>query len=115
MAAADRTGNLLLDHITPDERAALLRGSRRRPIRVGETRRHKGDPVEFVRFPTSGTLSVIVEVEQDGARIEAATVGREGAADVQAALGSRVAAHTLLSQLAGESIDVDVDVLTKVY
>jgi CRP-like cAMP-binding protein len=113
MAAEDRTGNLLLDSMAPDERSELLRSSRRRGIRVGEARRGKGDAIETVSFPLSGTLSVVVE--QDGERVEAATIGREGAADLHSALGSRVAAQELLSQIEGESIEVDVEVLNEVY
>jgi CRP-like cAMP-binding protein len=113
MAAEYRTRNLLLDHIAADERAEFLRPSRRLPIRVGDARRGKGDAIESVSFPVSGTLSVIVE--QDGERVEAATVGREGAADLHSALGSRVAAQELLAQIEGESIEVDVETLNEVY
>jgi CRP-like cAMP-binding protein len=66
-----------------------------------------------VFFPTSGTLSVIVE--QPEGRLETATTGREGVADAHAALGSRVASQIVLSQVAGESIDIDVDVFAEVY
>ena len=69
--------------------------------------------IDFVVFPTTGVLSVIVD--QDGESIEAATIGREGAADLFSALGSRVAAQRLISQVEGESIDVAVDALIKVY
>jgi CRP-like cAMP-binding protein len=106
MHASERTGNLLLDSLPPQERAGLLADAERRPITVGETRRMPGDGIDTVLFPTSGTYSIIVEADHE--QVEAATVGREGVVDVYAALGSAVATQTLLAQVAGNSIDVGV-------
>jgi CRP-like cAMP-binding protein len=111
--AADRTGNLLLDFLTEGERSSLLENAVRGPIEVGEIRRSQGDRIDSVSFPTSGTLSVIVE--QDAGNVEAVTIGREGAAHVLPALGSRVATQTLLGQVPGESIDVPVEAFVKVH
>ena len=113
MASSDRTGNLLLDSVTTDERDELLRRATSSPLRIGEERRRPGERVDEVFFPTSGSLSLIV-AEPDG-RVEAATIGREGAADVLPALGSRVSAHLLVSQIEGESIDVDLETFNKLY
>jgi CRP-like cAMP-binding protein len=113
MAASARTGNLLLDALISEERETLLRDAEHRPITVGDQRRTAGDPITSVFFPTSGCLSMIVE--QDDDRIEAATVGREGICDVPSSLGSRIASLTVLSQIEGESIDVEVDTFKKVY
>lgn len=111
--APERTGNLLLDALTSSERAALLNDASHRFNPVGEERRNAGDEITSVFFPTSGTLSLIVE--QDDERVEAATVGREGVCDVPASLGSRIASLTVLSQIEGDSIDVDVETFNKVY
>jgi CRP-like cAMP-binding protein len=113
MRDPDATGNLLLDALTSEERSSLLRDSDRNRIEVDVVRRHQGDAVTSVFFPTSGTLSVIVD-QADG-RIEAATIGREGVCDAYAALGSRVASQEMLGQVTGESIDVSVETFTKVF
>jgi len=111
--ASDRTGNVLLDATTTLERGALLKDARRRPINVGDVARSKGDQITSVYFPTSGTMSLIVD--EDGESIEAATVGREGVSDIPSALGSRISSHTLLNQVQGEAFEVDVEILNKVY
>ncbi|HYG71738.1 MAG TPA: Crp/Fnr family transcriptional regulator [Actinomycetota bacterium] len=110
---ADRTGNLLLDALTEGDRTALLERARRHAIDAGKIRRYAGDPIDSVFFPVSGTLSLIVE--RDGNEVETATVGREGVADVYAAVGSGVAPTQLLGQAAGESIDVDVEIVRTVH
>jgi CRP-like cAMP-binding protein len=112
-AATERTGNLILDSTSPEERRVLLESSQTRAMNIGDIRRRMRDPVTDVMFPTSGCLSLIIE--SNGNPVECATVGREGAVDFFAALGSRVATHTVLTQLVGECIDVDVDAFEKVY
>jgi hypothetical protein len=84
MNASERTGNLLLDSLPPQERATLLANAERRPITVGEVRRTPGDPIDTVLFPTSGTYSILIDA--DDQQVEAATIGREGVVDVYAAL-----------------------------
>ena len=111
-AEPDRTGNRMIDSLTTDDRMALLEGSSRGPIEIGITRRSPGDVIETVSFPVSGALSLIVD---NGTRVEAATIGREGVEDVHAALGSRVASMTVIGQIEGEAIDVDVDRLEEVF
>jgi CRP-like cAMP-binding protein len=110
---APQTGNLLLDNLWEEDRAAVLANSRRRPIESGKIRRQPQDEIDSVFFPVSGTLSLIIE--RDGDEIETATVGREGVADVYAAVGSGVAPTQLLAQLEGESIDVDVETIRKLH
>jgi CRP-like cAMP-binding protein len=106
MNATERTGNLLLDSLPPQERTTLLADADRRQIPVGGTERQPGDAIEAVFFPTGGTYSILVDA--DDQQVEAATVGREGAVDVYAALGSGVATQTLLGQAAGNAFAVGV-------
>jgi CRP-like cAMP-binding protein len=107
MNASQPTGNLLLDSLPPQERAGLLTDAERRPITVGQVRRSPGDAIDTVLFPIGGTYSIIVDADHE--QVEAATVGREGVVDVNAALGSAVATQTVLAQVAGNSIDVGVE------
>jgi CRP-like cAMP-binding protein len=107
MNALQRTGNVLLDNLSPQQRASLLDGAERRPITAGQVRRVPGDAIETVLFPTSGTYSILINADDE--QIEAATIGREGVVDVYAALGSGVATQTLLAQVSGSSIDIGVE------
>ena len=108
-----RTSNLLLDSLPRVDRDAVLSESVRYPIELRRVYLEPGDDVERVLFPVSGTLSIIVEPGGDGRRVEAATVGREGVANVHAALGSRVAGQQLIGQVAGEAIGIDIEIFGK--
>jgi CRP-like cAMP-binding protein len=112
-AKRGRTGNLLLDSLTLEERDSLLSDSTERRIEVGQSWRVPGDPIDTVIFPIRGTLSLIAETG-DG-QVESATIGREGAADVFAALGSRVAAQALIAQIEGNAIETRLERFDKVY
>ena len=112
-ADGERTGNQLLDSLTPPERDALCAGAERRPIPVGTVRRNPGDAIDVVIFPISGTYSIIVAPEEDG--VETATIGREGMVDAHGAIGSGIASEVLLGQVPGESIDVSTETFLKVY
>jgi len=106
-----QTGNMLLDALSLDERAAVLSDARRRPIRVGDTLFGPGDAVTYVPFPTLGCLSMVTQ--PDDIAVEAATIGREGAAGIHSALGSRVASQQLVSQVEGEMITVGIERFVK--
>jgi anti-anti-sigma factor len=108
-----RTSNLLLDSLPRVNRHALLSESATYPIELRHVFLEPGDEVERVLCPVSGTLSIIAEPGGDGRRVEAATVGREGVANVHAALGSRVAGQQLVGQVAGEAIGIDVEIFGK--
>jgi CRP-like cAMP-binding protein len=106
-----RTGNLLLDALGLDERTAVLSDASRRPITVGDVLLRPGDPIVYVPFPTIGTLSMVAQ--PDDIAVEAATIGREGAASIHSALGSRVASQVLESQVKGEMITVGIERFAK--
>jgi Crp-like helix-turn-helix domain len=107
-----RSGNLLLDSLPLGERTTLLADSNRRAIVVGDILSMPGDVVAGVPFPTNGTLSMIAQPD-DAAAVEAATIGREGAASIHSALGSGTASQQLVSQVEGEMIMVGIDSFTK--
>lgn len=107
-----RTGNLLLDALSVEERTRLLADADRRDIVVGGVLLRPGDPVTYVAFPTSGTLSLLAQPD-DSQAVEAATIGREGAASVHSALGSRRASQELVGQVEGRMITVGVEVFNK--
>jgi CRP-like cAMP-binding protein len=105
-AAKDRTGNLLLDSLSGDQGDRIMAQAEKRGIDVGMQLVAPGGEIESVFFPTQGTLSLLAVPDEDR-RVEAATIGREGAADVFAALGSQRAVHELIGQVPGEMIVID--------
>jgi len=105
-AASGNSGNLLLDALASDSRDTLTASARTRSFDAGEQIVRVGDDVRTLFFPTSGALSILAEPD-DQSIVEASTVGREGAADVFAALGALKAAHRLIGQVAGEMVVVD--------
>src|SRR5215213_11447272 len=109
--ASTKTGNLLLDALAVQERELLLADAKTRPIVVGDVLLRPGDPVTWVPFPISGGLSMITQ--PDDIPVEAATIGREGAASVHSALGSQTASQDLVSQVEGEMITVPIETFTK--
>jgi CRP-like cAMP-binding protein len=63
----------------------------------------EGGPVDWLYFPTHGVVSILAGTSDKG-DIEAATVGREGAAGIDVIFGvSRALGHTVI-QVAGEGI-----------
>jgi CRP-like cAMP-binding protein len=107
-----RTGNLLLDALSVDERALVLTDALTRPIEVGTTLFFPGDAIGYVPFPTSGTLSMLAH-PNDADPVEAATIGREGAGALHSALGSRRATQELVCQVDGEMITVGIERFVK--
>jgi CRP-like cAMP-binding protein len=111
--ARERTGNLLLDALTSEERESLIEAARLRPLDPGAEWRTPGDAITSVAFPTVGTMSLIAE--SGDSQVEAATIGREGAADVFAAIASEIAPMLLIAQVPGQAFEVPHERFLKVY
>ena len=108
----ERTGNLLLDALSRDERDLLLTGAGTHPIRVGTTLFRPGDAIDYVPFPTSGTTSMLAQPDRS-TPVEAATIGNEGAGALHSALGSRRASQELVGQVDGEMITIGIERFAK--
>jgi CRP-like cAMP-binding protein len=108
----EQTGNVLLDALDDDERALLLTDARMKPIEVGTILFRPGDSIGYVAFPISGTLSMLAQPD-NATPVEAATIGREGAASLHSALGSRRATQELVGQVDGEMITVGIERFVK--
>jgi CRP-like cAMP-binding protein len=107
------TGNVLLDAVDDPERSLLLAACRMQPINIGSVFMNPGDPITSLLFPTRGTLSLVAEPERDRP-VEAVTIGKEGVANIHAALGSRESGQQLIGQITGELVQVDVGLFTDV-
>ena len=67
------------------------------------------EPIRHVYFPTGGVISVLCTTD-DGASIEAATVGMEGMAGIPVFLGVDVSPNRALVQVAGEAVRMEAEV-----
>lgn len=67
-----------------------------------------GVELSHVYFPTTSMLSSIVVLE-DGAAVEAATIGREGMAGVAILVGDRMSPYRVIQQVEGEMLRVQAD------
>ena len=108
-----RTGNIVLDALPGSVRDHLLDGDAPRAIESGDVWRTPGEAVKTVAFPITGCLSLVVEAGDH--RVEAATIGNEGAADVFSAVASRVAPLLLIGQVTGSCYEVPIDRFLPAY
>lgn len=65
------------------------------------------DPIEHVYFPQSGVVS-LVALMRDGASVEAATIGREGAVGILTDAGARHASTRGVVQIPGRARRIEV-------
>src|SRR3954453_20824606 len=98
VAQPSRTGNLLLDAFPPNVREAMLVGARVLRFDAGHAFVHVGEDVKETYFPTSGTLWILLEPE-DESTVEAGTVGREGTAMIFASWGALKSVYRMIGQV----------------
>ena len=101
--AAKQSGhqnNRLLAAIPSDLLALFLVDMKEVDLKQGVLVQEAGDMVERIYFPQSGMISLLV-VTKDGGSVEAATIGREGAAGLHSGLGKRIAFTRGIIQVAG--------------
>ena len=93
--------NRLLAELSPADAALLAPHLKRFHIGQGVVLHESDDLIEQVYFPQNGMISLLT-VMRDGRGIETATIGREGAVDVMAGLGSRHSPSRAVMQVAGD-------------
>jgi CRP-like cAMP-binding protein len=72
-----------------------------------------GQPLEFVHFPNSGMVSLVIATE-DGRTVEVGEVGKEGFSGVQAAVGINKNQVREIVQIAGDGFRVKIGALKTV-
>lgn len=101
----DSTGshheNRLLAALPGDVLARMGHELRQISLEQGRPIYEPGAPIEEVYFPQSGMISLLVVVG-DGAAIETATIGREGAVGLHGALGRRFSFTRATTQIGGK-------------
>src|SRR5262245_49444460 len=68
-----------------------------------------GEPIRHVYFPTSGILSIVMDMD-DGATVEVATVGAEGMVGLPVFLGADKMPGRALCQIPGEALRMEAAV-----
>lgn len=112
-SAGKRVGNKILSSISDKEYALVL------PHLTFVTMPHHlglyepGQPLEFVHFPNSGMVSLVIATE-DGRTVEVGEVGREGFSGVQAAVGINKNQVREVVQIAGDGYRVKIGALRTV-
>jgi CRP-like cAMP-binding protein len=71
------------------------------PLEQGQAIYEPGARIDKIYFPQSGMISLLV-VAKDGGAVETATIGREGALGLHAALGQRLSFTRATTQVAGQ-------------
>jgi CRP-like cAMP-binding protein len=82
MDAVEGHRNRVLAALPEDVRARLLAVAELRSYPQREVLIQQGDPIEFVYFPVSGVVSVVVAAD-NGTAVEVAAVGRDGFVDAR--------------------------------
>ena len=69
-------------------------------------------PIDYIYFPLSCVLS-LVQLMENGAMAESATIGNEGMTGISLAMGQRMPLGCVIAQLPGEVARVDVNFMQK--
>jgi CRP-like cAMP-binding protein len=104
------TGNRLLDLLAPAQLDRLRPHLTAEVVSHNQTVQERGKPVEFVIFPTSGTVSIVVIMSNGGA-VEVGIVGREGMLGVQAVLGDDISLNDATVQISGNVLRIPTEIL----
>lgn len=108
--SADAPSNQLLDALEPASQRRITPHLRQVAFKLGAVVCDAGGLLKHAYFPMDGVLSLLTVLE-DGAAIETANIGREGAFGLFAAMYSRVSFNRCLVQLEGRMMRCPIEVL----
>ena len=104
-ANGQKTGNRLLDALPPRILAGLQPGSETIPLETSQVIQEPGAKADYVFFPTSGVISIMV-LTADGATVETAMAGKEGMFSISVILGDDHPSQKAIVQLAGSAVRI---------
>jgi CRP-like cAMP-binding protein len=107
-ARHDASANRLLAVLPKASRDRLLAQSQLVSLAVKDILYHRGDIITAVYFPLTSVVSLMAEM-QNGATIEIATVGNEGAIGLAAYLGVAEAVALGIAQVSGEALRMSIE------
>ena len=100
--------NQLLAALPAGVRERLLPGLDRVPLTLGDVVYEPDERIRYVYFPTSGVISLLC-ITDDGASIEAGTIGMEGMAGLPVFLGVDVSLNRAVVQIEGEAMRMEAE------
>ncbi len=103
-----RSPNRLLASLPAGIFAAIQPHLKSVDMKLGDVLAHAGGPVTRVHFPSSGVISLVVEMSV-GDMIETAMVGNDGVLNAASALDGKVSLNKGIVQLAGVASVIDAD------
>src|SRR5437763_16980525 len=92
--------NRLLSSLSPADYSLLAPNLKNFDLVLGDVLQEAGDPFTQVYFPLDGMISLLA-LMQNGASVETATIGHEGAAGAGSGLGCRTSADRAVVQVKG--------------
>jgi CRP-like cAMP-binding protein len=95
--------NLLLSSMPQVDLARLFPAMHEISLRASEPVHEVGEPVRSVIFPSSAVLSAVT-IMRDGASVETATIGHEGAAGLISALSDSPSTNRVFAQIPGGAV-----------
>jgi CRP-like cAMP-binding protein len=102
--------NSILDALSVEECQLVFLHLEEVELRLGEIISQPGERIEHVYFPQSGTISIVVLME-DGAQAEVGVVGSEGMYGLPVVLGTDSAPLQAMVQLPGRALRLKASVL----
>ena len=104
-SSADRskTGNRVLDALSPEALALLRPHLETFPLVLGQAIQEPGEKAEYVYFPTGGMISIVAAMA-DGAAVEIGMAGKEGMFGISIILGDDTPAQKAMVQLPGSAL-----------
>lgn len=105
--------NQLLAALPVEERERLLPSLKRVPLTLGDVIYEQDERIRYVYFPTSGVVSILC-ITDDGASIEAGTIGKEGMAGITVFLGVDSSPNRAMVQVEGEALRMKAKVFREI-
>jgi CRP-like cAMP-binding protein len=105
--------NYLFAALPVEDQEHLLPNVERVALPLGDVIYEADASIGYIYFPTSGVVSVLCTTN-DGASIEAATVGMEGMVGIPVFLGVETSPYQVIVQVAGEALRMNADVFREV-
>ncbi|HEX6987532.1 MAG TPA: Crp/Fnr family transcriptional regulator [Planctomycetaceae bacterium] len=100
--------NKLLAVLPREEYVRAVERMQRVTLPVGEVLCDPGRPIRFVHFPVTGVFSSVVAFE-NGAVVEAATIGNEGMAGLAALVDDRASPDRVVQRIEGDVLRLPAD------
>ncbi|MGP9810377.1 Crp/Fnr family transcriptional regulator [Rhodopseudomonas sp. NSM] len=110
----DLRTNQLLDALAPDSRGRIDRYLEPVEFKLGDMVCEAGGLLRHAYFPRGSVLSLLTVLE-NGAAIETANIGREGAFGLFAAMYSRVSFNRCIVQLEGHTVRCPIELLQREF